>query len=202
MYFLRAIRLLRLTQSQRFRPSIWAVNRTLNTTPSEPIPWFMDPEEQEAPPFARRPVPPHLPEMPYELPTDIPEPIKVLYEKLSTSPFLELSTLVAQKPPQIPPGPPLPHRIPKGRRRIRGKTYAGKSLLDTSSGIWSWVVMAQVRELDPLFVFSCMNFHFRLKRAQKTVGRSNQLCVWFVRRCVVFFSFYFLGIVDRCPLSC
>jgi len=141
MHSLRAIRPLPFIRPrQQF---IWTANRrTLSTPSSKSMPWFVD-REEESP---GRPAPPHLPETPYELPAGIPDPIRVLYNELLTSPFLEPSTLVARKPPQIPLGPPLPERLPNGRRRIRGKTYAGESMLDASGGIWNWVVMAQVKE--------------------------------------------------------
>jgi hypothetical protein len=139
MHVLRAIRPLRLI---RHRPE----SCLFTTFPSESKPWFIDPEETPSI-SARRPVPSYLPELPHELPADIPESIRVLYDKLSSSPFLEPSTLVARAPPQIPPGPPLPNHKPKGRRRTRGGTYAGESTLEVSGGIWNWVVMAQVCEL-------------------------------------------------------
>ena len=139
MHTLRAIRSLRLARPQ-YQQFIWTASRTIS---SESTPWFVDQDEQLST-FARRPPPPHIPEPPFELPAGIPDPIRVLYTELSTSPFLEPSTLVAREPPRIPPGPPLPRRQPRGRRRVRGKTYAGESLLDASGGIWSWVVMAQV----------------------------------------------------------
>jgi hypothetical protein len=142
MQSLRAIRNVPLIRPRQ--PFIWTANCTLSTASSESTPWFVDREEESV----RRPAPPHLPETPYELPAGVPDPIRVLYNELSTSPFLELSTLVARKPPQIPLGPPLPERQPKGRRRIRGKTYAGESALDASGGIWNWIVMAQVCALD------------------------------------------------------
>lgn len=142
MHALRAIRhlclVVRTQQTYLRTPS-----RNLSTASPGSTPWFIDPEDVEPPTFARRSIPPHLPEVPYELPTGIPEPVRVLYNELSTSPYLEPSTLVARKPPQIPPGPPLPVRKPQGRRK-RGGTYAGESMLDSSGGIWNWVVMAQV----------------------------------------------------------
>jgi hypothetical protein len=141
-----AVRAIRPLRPFRHRQSFnWSTARSLNSSPSQLTPWFVDPEEKSS----TFPGPPHLPETPNELPAGIPEPIKVLYKELSTSPYLDLSTLVASEPPQIPLGPPLPNRNPKGRRRTRGKTYAGESTLDSSSGIWNWVVMAQVCELCP-----------------------------------------------------
>jgi hypothetical protein len=184
MHTLRAIRPLRLF---RHRQSfIWTTNRTLHSFLSQPTPWFVDPEEEHST-LASRPAPPHLPETPYELPAGIPEPIKVLYNELSASPYLEPSTLVARKPLQIPLGPPLPERKPKGRRRIRGKTFAGESLLDTSGGIWNWVVMAQVCQLDMPQRMLCIKFAWvcsRLRRVQKIEDRSSRSYVSSVRQCV------------------
>ncbi|KZP20784.1 hypothetical protein FIBSPDRAFT_529225 [Athelia psychrophila] len=117
-----------------------------------PSPWFVDAEDEPTPPsqtFDRRPTPPHIPEHtePFKLPENIPEPIRLLYETLKTSPFLEPDTLVAREPLKIPHGPRVPVKAPNGRRRIRGKTYAGESTLDLGSGgLWNWVVMAQVKE--------------------------------------------------------
>ncbi|KIM80782.1 hypothetical protein PILCRDRAFT_72559 [Piloderma croceum F 1598] len=142
MRLLRAVRPLRFIRPRR---QFAQTESRPFTSPSEPMPWFIDPAE-DSETAEHRQVPPHLPEPPDELPANIPEPIRVLYNKLSTSPFLEPSTLVAREPPRIPPGPALPTRKPKGRRRIRGVTYAGQSTLEASGGIWNWVVMAQVKE--------------------------------------------------------
>ena len=108
-------------------------------------PWFVDPEDAEPPSFARRPIPPHSSEtfLP-EIPSGVPDTIRVLHNELSTSPFLEPATLIVRKPLDIPAGPPLPERKPRGKRK-RGGTYAGESQLDSSGGIWNWIVMAQVR---------------------------------------------------------
>lgn len=157
MRLLRAVRPLLIRPRQQFAHT---ESRPF-TSSSEPKPWFIDPEDFEtATTFEHRPVPPHLPELPNELPANIPEPIRVLYNKLSTSPFLEPSTLVAREPPQIPPGPSQPRHKPKGRRRTRGVTYAGESTLETSGGIWNWVVMAQVCELDRLCYHHVCNCWF------------------------------------------
>ncbi|KZT67793.1 hypothetical protein DAEQUDRAFT_728791 [Daedalea quercina L-15889] len=42
-------------------------------------------------------------------------------------------------------GPPLPDSPPKGRRK-RGRTYAGEGVYDRAGGIWSWIIVAQVKE--------------------------------------------------------
>ncbi|KAF7968570.1 hypothetical protein HWV62_30115 [Athelia sp. TMB] len=117
---------------------------------TSPPPWFVDPEDDPSPPsatFDRRPPPPHIPSEPFKLPENIPEPIRVLYDTLKGSPFLEPDTLVAREPLKIPHGPRVLERQPNGRRRIRRRTYGGESTLDLGSGgLWNWVVMAQVKE--------------------------------------------------------
>ncbi|KAH0826993.1 hypothetical protein J3R83DRAFT_4653 [Lanmaoa asiatica] len=101
-------------------------------------PWFVDPE-----PVNPRQLPPHLLPKSHDLPPDLPVPVKELFHTLSQSPFLEPSTLEVKEPSLIPPGPPLPKTIPKGRRG-RGRTYSGEGITDDQSGIWNWVVTAQV----------------------------------------------------------
>lgn len=101
-------------------------------------PWFVDPE-----PVNPRQVPPHLLPKSHDLPLDLPVPVKVLFHTLSQSPFLEPSTLEVREPFPIPPGPPLPKTIPKGRRG-RGRTYSGEGTAEDQGGIWNWVVTAQV----------------------------------------------------------
>ncbi|KIJ68926.1 hypothetical protein HYDPIDRAFT_80914 [Hydnomerulius pinastri MD-312] len=101
-------------------------------------PWFVDPEPV-------RHLPPHLQPKSHELPSNVPEPIKQLYAKLLESPFLEPSTLEVKQPAVIPPGPPLPKAIPKGRRQ-RGRTDSGEGFLEENGGVWDWIVTAQVKE--------------------------------------------------------
>ncbi|KAF8121942.1 hypothetical protein EV363DRAFT_1588259 [Boletus edulis] len=103
-------------------------------------PWFVDSE-----PVNHREPPPHLLPKSHELPPDLPAPVKELFHTLSQSPFLELPTLEVKEPSLIPPGPPLPKTIPKGRRG-RGRTYSGEGIQDDQGGIWNWVVTAQVKE--------------------------------------------------------
>jgi len=115
------------------------------STPAPVLPWFVD-REPVSQNFTRRPNPPHLPAKsatPPVLPQDAPQSLKELHAQLSQSPHLEPSTLVISQPMTPPPGPPLPHRHPQGRRKRAG-TYAGESMYDTPGSIWSWVVMAQV----------------------------------------------------------
>ncbi|KAG8217908.1 hypothetical protein J3R82DRAFT_6074 [Butyriboletus roseoflavus] len=101
-------------------------------------PWFVDPESVNT-----RQVPPHLLPKSHDLPANLPVPVKVLFHTLSQSPFLEPLTLEVREPSPIPPGPPLPKTIPKGRRG-RGRTYSGEGIADDQAGIWNWVMTAQV----------------------------------------------------------
>lgn len=105
------------------------------------LPWFVEPE-----PVNPRELPPHLLPKSHDLPPDLPVPIKELFHTLCKSPFLEPSTLEVKEPSPIPPGPPLPKTIPKGRRG-RGRTYSGEGIEYNQGGIWNWVVTAQVMSL-------------------------------------------------------
>jgi len=191
MLTIRTLRLVRPRQS-----FICTANRTLKTTSSQSTPWFIDLEEPSSSP--RRAVPPHLPEPLYELPAGIPDSIRILYDKLSKSPFLEPSTLVAREPPKIPPGPLIPERRPKGRRRIRGKTYAGQSLLDSPNGIWNWVVMAQVCCTQSPLANLCMN-SLQVKEGTENRG-SIESVVRIVRKTVNYFVL--LPPPCQCNLCC
>ena len=115
------------------------------TTASPPrpprTPWFVDPEPT-------RDTPPHLSAKPTDLPEHLPTSLKHLYTELYRSPLLDPSALTVRTPVAIPPGPPLPETIPKGRRQ-RGRTYSGEGLPEEESGgIWSWMVLAQASALD------------------------------------------------------
>ncbi|KAI0048533.1 hypothetical protein FA95DRAFT_1557890 [Auriscalpium vulgare] len=116
--------------------------RTLSTV--SPTPWFVDPEEAAR---LQRHAPPHLPAsaptLP-PLPAAAPPAIRALHAQLAQSPLLEPDALLVREPIPQPPGPPLPYAPPKGRRR-RGGTYFGEGFLEPG-GIWSWVVLAQVKE--------------------------------------------------------
>ncbi|KAH7889265.1 hypothetical protein F5I97DRAFT_1934210 [Phlebopus sp. FC_14] len=115
--------------------------RSLTILPNaSPRPWFVDPE-----PSPLRHLPPHLEPRTRELPPNLPENVKELFQKLTECPYLELSTLEVKRPTPPPPGPPLPLRIPKGRRQ-RGGTYSGEGILEDHGGLWNWVVTAQVKE--------------------------------------------------------
>lgn len=121
---------------------------TDSAAPSGSVPWFVDQEyEQPKRPLSSRQLPPHLKPTPptaAPVPEDAPEPVKLVHSALSRSPHLDLSTLVAARTVDPPPGPPLPLKAPQGRRK-RGSTYGGESMFDVPGGIWSWTVMAQVR---------------------------------------------------------
>ncbi|KAG6334378.1 hypothetical protein ID866_4717 [Astraeus odoratus] len=124
-------------------------------SPPPPRPWFVD---EEPPTLSPRHAPPHLAPKVHELPPNIPDAVRQLYGKLSQSPLLEPSLLDVREPVMPPPGPPLPRRTPRGRRR-RGGTYFGEGIQEQQGGIWSWVVTAQVRLR--ICVISRLWFNFR-----------------------------------------
>lgn len=126
-----------------------------SSEPSNHTPWFMDPTDSGPKPLARveRSIPPHLAGEEFKLtlaplPADLEphSPVAHLHAELQSSPHLEPGTLLVREPIQTDAGPPLPLALPKGRRR-RGGTYFGEGLGDSleSGGIWSWIVVAQVR---------------------------------------------------------
>ncbi|KAJ7273632.1 hypothetical protein B0H12DRAFT_1007652 [Mycena haematopus] len=118
--------------------------RLLSTVPST-VPWFVEPVAPREPRFSRGP-PPHLRlTEPPPLPADAPQPLKDLHAQLLLSPLLDPATLLVSQPRSLPDGPPLPHREPQGRRK-RGGTYHGESIYDVPGSLWSWIVMAQVKE--------------------------------------------------------
>ncbi|KAJ7905412.1 hypothetical protein B0H14DRAFT_2660184 [Mycena olivaceomarginata] len=109
------------------------------------VPWFIDPAPREAARFTR-PQPPHLRlTEPLPLPADTPQPLRDLHAQLVQSPLLDPTTLVITQPRSLPEGPALPHREPQGRRKRNG-TYHGESIYDVPGSLWSWIVMAQVKE--------------------------------------------------------
>ncbi|EAU88589.1 hypothetical protein CC1G_04295 [Coprinopsis cinerea okayama7 len=143
---------------RRCLSSSWTVNRQLlrgfasttslrdanaTTTANQGIPWFVDPEPvarrtpQSIPASRRQNAPP--------IPEDTPEVLRELHAQLLKSPHLDISQLVVTPAVAPPPGPELPERLPQGRRG-RGGTYAGESIYDATSGLWSWYVYAQVKE--------------------------------------------------------
>ena len=101
-----------------------------------PTPWFLHHLPVTNHPSPNRSLIPPLPE-------NIPSTLKTLHAQLSNSPHLDLSTLTISQSLAPPSGPPLPLRLPQGRRR-RGGTYAGESIYEIPGSIWNWVVMAQV----------------------------------------------------------
>ena len=144
--------LLAATTSVRTRTFATCARRFISTTPtapqfartSAPLPWFVDPSDsrytpQKRVPRARNLLP--LAPIPAAIPQD--SHIARLHAALATSPLLEPGTLVVTEPPQTAVGPPLPLVATKGRRK-RGRTYSGEGIPDPGSGIWSWVVIAQV----------------------------------------------------------
>ncbi|EMD34434.1 hypothetical protein CERSUDRAFT_107608 [Gelatoporia subvermispora B] len=54
--------------------------------------------------------------------------------------------LIVRPPVPTPLGPPLLEQPVKGTRRRRNITNAGKGIEGEIGGIWSWVVIAQVKE--------------------------------------------------------
>ncbi|KAI0956802.1 hypothetical protein AcW1_005395 [Taiwanofungus camphoratus] len=128
-----------------------------SSSPVTPLPWFVDPSESSSAPrqtpstHLQRPTPPHLrptasePLPPLPASISIDSPIARLHAALSTSPHLEPGMLLVREPIPTSVGPPLPDAAPKGRRK-RGRTNAGEGVFDTSGGIWSWIVVAQVKE--------------------------------------------------------
>ncbi|KAI5122986.1 hypothetical protein M0805_006864 [Coniferiporia weirii] len=122
--------------------------RALSALPNESsMPWFVDKE------FERRVVPPHLvpspgtagPSREGELPFDLPKHLVSLHSELRRSPHLEPGGVEICPPLRTLPGPPLPSVLPKGRRK-RGRTELGLGIPDVDSGLWRWVVLAQVKE--------------------------------------------------------
>ncbi|CDO69378.1 hypothetical protein BN946_scf184575.g3 [Trametes cinnabarina] len=115
-----------------------------------PIPWFVDPFEEESTPspYARLAALPQAPTRPLApLPSAISpdHPIARLHAELKNSPHLEPGTLLVREPVPTAVGPPLPLTAPKGRRK-RGRTYAGEGVSEDLGGLWQWIVIAQVKE--------------------------------------------------------
>ncbi len=129
-----------------------APSTSSSSVSSPALPWFMDPSDVEPTPspYSRQVGIPRaaaqpLPPLPSDLPSD--HPITRLHAELKASPHLEPGTLLVRSPIPTATGPPLPPSMPKGRRK-RGRTYVGEGMLDNMSGIWEWVVIAQVRPLN------------------------------------------------------
>ncbi|CCM07223.1 uncharacterized protein FIBRA_09568 [Fibroporia radiculosa] len=124
--------------------------RPLSTVPSSSsassLPWFVDPSDALPTKPTTQPRRPALADV-RPLPSVIPpgSPVAQLHSALSTSPHLEPGMLFVREPIPTDVGPPLPDAVPKGRRK-RGRTYAGEGVQDHTGGIWSWIVLAQVKE--------------------------------------------------------
>ncbi|KAF8350754.1 hypothetical protein F5887DRAFT_940793 [Amanita rubescens] len=102
------------------------------------LPWFVDHLPPSAPRLLRPQPPP--------VPNDAPTVLKNLREDLILIPHLEPTSVIVSRPVTPLSAPPLPHRSAQGRRR-RGGTYAGESAYeDDTNGLWSWVMLAQVKE--------------------------------------------------------
>ncbi|KAF9451086.1 hypothetical protein P691DRAFT_663973 [Macrolepiota fuliginosa MF-IS2] len=128
------------------RRAAFQSSRSLTSAAAPTAPWFVDQEYER--PLPSRQLPPHLKPAPptvASVPEDAPEPVKLVHAALSRSPHLDPLTLVSSHAVAPPPGPPLPLKAPQGRRK-RGSTYGGESMFDVPGGIWSWTVIAQVKE--------------------------------------------------------
>jgi len=140
----------------RFLKAIASSTRSCNRFPTKSFssapnnsletPWFVDED------FASRAQPPHLasasegaegPSL--SLSADIPDHLRQLHSELSKSPHLEPWGVEIRPPLITQPGPPLPHQLPKGRRR-RGRTDFGLGVPEPEGGLWRWIVLAQVKE--------------------------------------------------------
>ncbi|EIM90294.1 uncharacterized protein STEHIDRAFT_93176 [Stereum hirsutum FP-91666 SS1] len=135
------------TPSSSSEPSLASFSASQNRQP-----WFVDDTEPiyaTPRPQSIRNSPAFSPLLP-SLPPTIPDELKELHSALALSPHLEPSALVVRRPLPTPPGPPpLEEQLPKGRRK-RGRTYVGEGVRVGNGllegGIWSWVVLAQVKE--------------------------------------------------------
>lgn len=120
--------------------------RSLSSTTSA-TPWFVD-TDVPSPAPARPARPSNVP----PLPADVPPTLQSLHAELAGVPHLDAEHLTVSRAMMFMPGPPLPLRMPQGRRK-RGGTYPGESMYDTPCGIWNWIVLAQVRaSLKRVFV--------------------------------------------------
>lgn len=150
-----------------------ARNLQLRSLSSQNVtPWFVD---QDSAPRQQGPPPPtsmrHLQAPP--LPADAPNVLKEVHASLLKSPHLDVKHLLVA-PAVVPPvGPDLPDRPAQGKRR-RGGTYAGESAYDTTNGLWSWVVFAQVGTLC-LFKFTRYSKIILGQRRDRR-PRSNRFC--------------------------
>ncbi|KIY69987.1 hypothetical protein CYLTODRAFT_452121 [Cylindrobasidium torrendii FP15055 ss-10] len=114
--------------------------RLLSTTAcrGSATPWFVYEQERPAPTPAvnvRAPA----------VPAEAPGVLHKLQGELLQVPHLDHSHLLVTRPLNFTPGPALPLREPRGRRR-RGGTYHGEDAFEMPTGIWDWHVLAQVKE--------------------------------------------------------
>ncbi|KAJ7582801.1 hypothetical protein C8J56DRAFT_231672 [Mycena floridula] len=114
--------------------------RRLSTGPAS-IPWFVDPPQPSTPTLVR-----HRLEVLPPLPEEAPRSLKELHSELSKSPYLEPSTLLITRPITAASLPETRHRAPAGRRRVRGGAFPGDSAYDVPGGLWSWILLAQVKD--------------------------------------------------------
>lgn len=77
-------------------------------------------------------------------PSDAPKHLLHLHAHLLTLPVLDPASVQIRRPDPPREGPPIPERLPQGRRR-RGGTYAGDGVGEPGD-VWSWIVQAQVKE--------------------------------------------------------
>lgn len=145
---LRLLKVIGLSTRSYSRCSTKSISTVSNN--SSQTPWFVDEE------FASRAQPPHLEppsenaqDTPQSLSADIPDHLKQLHSELSKSPHLEPWGVEIRPPLITQPGPPLPHQMPKGRRR-RGRTDFGLGVPEPEGGLWRWIVLAQVGTLISL----------------------------------------------------
>jgi hypothetical protein len=102
------------------------------------LPWFVDSRPTSVPQLLR----PHPP----AVPNDAPAVLKDLRDDLSRIPHLDPASILISRPVTPPSVLPLPLKSAQGRRK-RGATYSGESAYDDdSNGLWSWVILAQVKE--------------------------------------------------------
>lgn len=102
------------------------------------LPWFVDSRPTSVPQLLR----PHPP----PVPNDAPAVLKDLRDDLSRIPHLDPASILISRPVTPPSVLPLPLKSAQGRRK-RGATYSGESAYDDdSNGLWSWVILAQVKE--------------------------------------------------------
>ncbi|KIY50932.1 hypothetical protein FISHEDRAFT_57076 [Fistulina hepatica ATCC 64428] len=117
-------------------------------------PWFVDDDELLPSPVASNPYEEShgidsYHSFEYPMPENVPSALKTLHEQLLHSPHLEKSLLrVLPGSAAIPsdPAPFLPRRKPQGVRRRRRGNDSGDSWFEDDATLWSWVLLAQVKD--------------------------------------------------------